>query len=130
MSWKKLVYCLFNKKSKHKVYNNIFIKLKESSYIIFLKLDSLALFLKIFFFLINGWVEATNVIILPECDHSSTLFAGSGALLGCKKTIISHNFPAPRKTLVNLKLLKKVSQMSPYSNLNLRSQAQHILCIT
>ena len=63
----------------------------------------------------------TNVAILPRCDHSNTLPTGFGALLGCRETMVNHSFLAPRPqwTLVNLKLLRKVTQVSPYSDSNL-----------
>ena len=53
----------------------------------------------IFFFFFDEQkkkVGKTNVAILSGRDHSSTLPAESGALLGCKGTTVSHSFPAPR----------------------------------
>ena len=52
---------------------------------------------------------STNVEILPGHDHSRILPAGSEALLGCKGTMVSHNFPSPRGTLANLGLLRNAS---------------------
>ena len=68
--------------------------------------------------------------ILIGRDHNSILLAGSGILLGCRGTTKSHNFLTPREILVNLELLRKETQMSPYSDSNLGPHTQHILCIT
>ena len=63
------------------------------------------------------WLEgATNVAILFKCDHSNTLPVRSEALLGCRETTVRHNFSAPRGTLMNLELLREVTQVSPYSD--------------
>ena len=56
--------------------------------------------------------------ILPKCDHSTTLLIGSKALLGCRKTTVSYSFSGPQGTLVNLELLREVTQMSSYLDSN------------
>ena len=63
---------------------------------------------------------ASNVAILPKCDHSTTLLIGYRALLGYRKTTVSYSFSDPRGTLVNLELLRKVTQMSSYLDSNFR----------
>ena len=66
---------------------------------------------------------------LDETIYSSTLPTRFGALLKCRRTMVSHNFPTSWETLVNLKL-REATQVSLYSNSNLGSHTQHILCIT
>ena len=73
---------------------------------------------------------ANNVAILLGRDHSSTLPAGSEALLGCRRTIESHSFPTPRGILMNFELLRVAIQVSPYSDLNLGPHTHRILFIT
>ena len=62
--------------------------------------------------------------ILLGHDHSSTLLAGFGALLGCRGTMVSRSFPVPRGALVNLELLREDTQAHPYSNSNLGPRTQ------
>ena len=65
--------------------------------------------------------------ILFGRDYSSILPAWSRALLGCRGTMVSHNFPAPRETLVNLELLREATQVSPYSNSNFGPHTQRVI---
>jgi len=52
---------------------------------------------------------AINVIVLPSCDHNSTLPVESRALLGCRETTMSYGFPASQETQVNLELMRELT---------------------
>lgn len=76
----------------------------------------------------KGSRGVSNVAILPKYDHNNILLVGFG--LECRETMVSHNFPTPRRTLVSFELLRETTKVSPYLNSNLEPHTQHILYIT
>ena len=70
---------------------------------------------------------ATNVVILPKRDYSSTLFTGFRTLLGYMGTTMNHSFLALRGILASLELLREVNQACPDSDLNLGLRTQRKL---
>ena len=84
-----------------------------------------------FSFLLKKKVVATNVVILPKRDYSSTLSTRFRTLLGYMGTTMNHSFLALRGILASLELLREVNQARPNSdsNLGLRTQRK-LLYIT